>query len=109
MRIWDLPPEKLCRSHLLGEHRELHAIWNILTEGKKGYRKHPETKRWEGKLAALYNRHEELVSEIENREYNHKSPLKKDKVSGDIVQDKRVNTIEQQIEILKKKGCNCKY
>jgi hypothetical protein len=24
MRIWDLPPERLCRQHLLGEHREGH-------------------------------------------------------------------------------------
>lgn len=34
MRIWDLSPKRLCRNHLLGEHRELHAIW---AGGKKGY------------------------------------------------------------------------
>ncbi|UCD87532.1 MAG: hypothetical protein JSV01_07210 [Desulfobacterales bacterium] len=45
MRIWDIPPEKLCRHHLLGEHYELHALWAILTRGKKGYSKHPETMR----------------------------------------------------------------
>ncbi len=32
MRIWDIPPKLLCRNHLLGEHRELHAIWSILTQ-----------------------------------------------------------------------------
>ena len=32
MRTWDIPPEKLCRQHLLGEHRELHAIWSIITK-----------------------------------------------------------------------------
>ena len=42
MRIWDVPPECLCRQHLLGEHRELHAIWTILTTGKTGYTRHPE-------------------------------------------------------------------
>ena len=36
MRIWDIAAHKLCRNHLLGEHRELHAIWSILTTGKKG-------------------------------------------------------------------------
>jgi len=41
MRIWDIPPRKLCRNHLLGEHRELHAIWSILIRSKKGYLKHP--------------------------------------------------------------------
>ena len=29
MRVWDISTEKLCKNHLLGEHRELHAIWNI--------------------------------------------------------------------------------
>lgn len=26
MRIWDLPPEQLCRAHLLGEHGEPHTV-----------------------------------------------------------------------------------
>jgi len=50
MRIWDIAPEKLCRNHLLGEHRELHAVWAILTKDKKGYSRHPEVLRWKGKL-----------------------------------------------------------
>lgn len=45
MRIWDISPGKLCKNHLLGEHRELHAIWTVITENKKGYSKHPETIR----------------------------------------------------------------
>ena len=64
MRIWDVDPALLCRSHLLGEHRELHAIWTILSEDRRGYRSHPETIRWEGKLAALSRRHDELVAEM---------------------------------------------
>jgi len=31
MRIWDIPANKLCTKHLLGEHSELHGLWNILT------------------------------------------------------------------------------
>lgn len=77
MRIWDqIHPRNLCRQHLLGEHRELHAIWRILTKDRDGYRHHPEVKRWEGRLGALYIRHEMLVKEIERRGYNHRSPLK---------------------------------
>jgi hypothetical protein len=58
-----------------GEHRELHAIWNILTQNKSGYSRHPETLRWKGKLAALYLRHEELVYEMISRNYHHKTEL----------------------------------
>ena len=56
-------PDRFCRAHLLGEHRELHAIWSVLTGDKAGYRKHPETLRWENRLAALYARHTALVED----------------------------------------------
>jgi hypothetical protein len=64
MRIWDIPSEKLCRNHLLGEHRELHAVWSILINIKKGYAHHPKTVRRKGKQKALYVRHEQLVKEM---------------------------------------------
>ncbi|MFC1479921.1 pyrimidine dimer DNA glycosylase/endonuclease V [Candidatus Omnitrophota bacterium] len=108
MRIWDIPTSKLCRNHLLGEHRELHAIWNILTKGKKGYSHHPETLRWAGKLKALYLRHEEEVKEMEKRGYNHKSPLTQKKATGKNRQDTYVDSIRAQKSILKKKGCGCR-
>ena len=108
MRIWDIPPSKLCTKHLLGEHRELHAIWNILTQNKSGYSKHPETLRWKGKLAALYLRHEELVEEMLSRKYNHKTELDKKYATGNLSQNQFVNTYDEQINILKNKGCKCK-
>jgi len=77
MRIWDVPPKKLCRAHLLGEHRELHAIWSVIVNGKKGYARHPETLRWKGKLKAFFERHEALVVEMSNRGYRHRSLLAK--------------------------------
>mgnify|MGYP003854757195 CR=1 FL=1 len=107
MRIWDIPPEKLCNRHLLGEHRELHAIWTILTKGKKGYINHPETKRWIGKLKALFLRHEQLVKEMNRRGYKHKSPLDKNLAKGSSKQKEFVDSIEKQIEILKNKNCQC--
>ncbi len=108
MRIWDIEPEKLCRQHLLGEHRELHATWSILTNDKKGYRGHPEVKRWVGKLKALYKRHESLVEEMLKRGYNHKSPLDEKLAVGKDTQDEYVDTIPQQVKILKDKGCDCR-
>lgn len=109
MRIWDLPPSGLCRQHLLGEHRELHAIWKVLTENKTGYSKHPETIRWRGKLKALYKRHEELAQEMERRGYKHGTPLDKKLALGKATQDAYVHTPEEQREIIRRKGCGCRF
>jgi len=108
MRIWDLEPRILCRKHLLGEHRELHAIWSILTNGKKGYSRHPETMRWRGKLCALYKRHLKLVAEMKRRGYNHASPLDKRLAVGSGIQREFVHSIPEQKTILADKGCECK-
>jgi hypothetical protein len=107
MRIWDVPVDRLCRSHLLGEHRELHAIWNIITQGKKGYATHPETKRWIGKLHALYRRHEEQVREIERRGWRHGSPLDEALAVGLAYQDAFVTAVEEQKKMLTERGCGC--
>jgi len=108
MRIWDLPPERLCRNHLLGEHRELHAIWSILTNNKTGYSRHPEVIRWRGRLKALYLRHQILVKEMNNRGYRHNSPLLKKLATGLVKQDLQVDSYEDQIRNLKEKKCGCK-
>ena len=107
MRIWDIPPEKLCRNHLLGEHRELHALWSILTQGKRGYSKHPETIRWKGKRKALYLRHEALVKEMAARSYKHHSPLAAKLATGASQQNAYVDSCEEQVRILRRKECNC--
>lgn len=107
MRIWDIPPSKLCARHLLGEHRELHGLWYILTQNKPGYSKHPETLRWKGKLAALYLRHKELVIEMKKRNYHHYSLLDKSLATGRSIQEKFVNSYDEQLKILKEKGCKC--
>jgi hypothetical protein len=107
MRIWDISPKKLCRNHLLGEHRELHAIWSVLVNGKKGYAHHPETLRWKGKLKALYGRHDALVVEMSNRGYRHRSPLAKRAATGGAKQTIFVDRPREQIVILRNKGCQC--
>ncbi len=108
MRIWDLPPEILCRQHLLGEHRELHGLWNILTLGKRGYSLHPETLRWVGKQAALYARHQALVDEIQKRGYNHNSPLNKKLATGKRKQSEFLISPRGQRKLLREKGCDCR-
>ncbi len=107
MRIWDIEPCRLCRNHLLGEHRELHCIWVVLTQGKKGYSRHPETLRWRGRLKALYLRHGLLVAEMERRGYRHKSPLDRRLATGLAMQDKFIDTPRRQIELLLAKKCGC--
>jgi hypothetical protein len=92
---------------LLGEHRELHAIWSVLVNGKKGYACHPETLRWRGKLRALYSRHDALVHEMALRGYRHRTPLPKTLARGSGVQRVFVATRRAQIEILKQKRCPC--
>jgi hypothetical protein len=107
MRIWDLEPGQLCRSHLLGEHRELHAVWTVLTEGRSGYARHPEVLRWRGKLAALYARHESLVAEMRRRGYNHASPLDVRRATGEAGQDEHLASPAEQLALLAAKGCGC--
>lgn len=107
MRIWDLPPKALCRNHLLGEHRELHAIWVILTENRSGYRSHPETLRWVGKLAALYKRHALLVKAMKWRGYQHHSPLDARQAKGKLKQNSFVDSIKRQRILLRNKACTC--
>jgi len=108
MRIWDIPTEKLCRQHLLGEHRELHALWVILTQGRRGFAHHPETLRWRGKLRALYWRHEELAAEMGRRGYGHATPLPREEATGLARQDEYKDTPAEQIKILQGKGCGCR-
>ena len=107
MRIWDVPPSLLCRQHLLGEHRELHGLWRILTENRQGYSHHPETRRWRGKLAALYQRHEALTEEMARRGYRHASPLDQRQATGSEVQNDYVDPLDAQFVILRNKGCDC--
>ncbi len=108
VRIWDVPPEALCRQHLLGEHRELHGLWNVLTQGKQGYAKHPETLRWVGKEAALLARHELLVAEMVARGYRHASPLEGRLAKhSKAKQDAFVDPLDEQWRLLAAKPCPC--
>lgn len=107
MRIWDIHPSQLCDKHLLGEHRELHCLFNILTQNLKGYSQHPETLRWVGRTKALYNRHDDLVREMRRRNFNHQSPLADVPLEGPENIDRFLDSVPRQINILREKGCKC--
>ena len=107
MRVWDVDPALLCRAHLLGEHRELHAVWNVLTLNRTGYARHPETLRWQGRLRALFERHEQLVAEMGRRGYQHRSPLDAALATGLAVQDRFVDPPDRQLDLLRAKPCPC--
>lgn len=108
MRIWDIEPSRLCRQHLLGEHRELHSAWVVITQGKKGFAHHPEVMRWRGKLRALYLRHDALAAEMARRGYQHGTPLDESLATGPAVQGVYVDTPEEQEAILRERGCECR-
>jgi len=82
-------------------------MWSTLTQGRKGSSNHPETKRWKGKVKALFHVHEAIVQEMLARGYNHESPLDKKLAKGKRVQDEFVDPVERQVKILKQKRCCC--
>ena len=87
-----MDPKAMCKNHLLGEHLELHMLAGCLRKGKNinGY--------IEGGLvdpAILITRHDELVSEMKRRGYNHFSPIEglpQNLVNGQI--DREANRLE---------------
>lgn len=79
VRVWCVPVQVLDRQHLLGEHVELHVIFNAITKLKQGFhagwQKHPQTLRFIEHLGMLVDRHDQQVEEMRRRGYRHKSPL----------------------------------
>lgn len=72
MRMWMIDPEIMCRQHLLGEHVEIHMFIGCINKGMnlKGY-----LEKGLIEPISIFERHEELVKEMENRGYKHNSPL----------------------------------
>ena len=65
-------PEIMCRAHLLGEHAEIHMFIGTIKRGNsvKGY-----LEKGLLEIHNLYERHDELVREMKNRNYKHDSPI----------------------------------
>ncbi len=67
-----VPPRKMCRKHLLGEHVEIHMAVATLRLGRSvtGF-----LDKGLLDLSMLRSRHDELVCEMQRRGYRHASPL----------------------------------
>ncbi len=67
-----VPPRKMCRKHLLGEHVEIHMVVATLRLGKSvaGF-----LEKGLLELHNLHRRHDQLVTEMLRRGYRHRSPL----------------------------------
>jgi len=72
MRMWMVNPKILCQKHLFGEHVELHMFIGTLKRkiSISGYIKNNLLE-----ILSIEQRHSELLTEIIDRKYNHKSPL----------------------------------
>lgn len=100
-RMWNVNPKKMCRQHLLGEHKELHQAVGSL---RKGRSLEGHIKKGQLEIHNIRARHTQLVKEMKSRGYNHKSPLKTfiSKKAGNI--NKKANEKE-----LAKRCKNCKF
>lgn len=80
MRTWMVDPSIMCRAHLLGEHREIHALVGMLNKAATTM---PKLKPAVVGLIihrciepqSLAERHEELVFEMLARGWNHYTPF----------------------------------
>lgn len=88
-------PEKMCRNHLLGEHKELHQLIGSLNKGRsvEGH-----VMKGQIEIHSIKKRHKELVQEMIKRGYKHFSPLKKfkDYRAG------KVNISENEKELIRR-------
>lgn len=109
MRIWheELIP-KLCQKHLCAMWREGLGCYKIITENKKGYRNHPATQEFINCPLALFNRLQKIRSEMLTRGYHPKLLPEIGSYGFQRSKVKQWQSLEQQIEILKAKGCKCK-
>lgn len=87
--------------------REGLGAYKIITEGKKGYRNHPAVKEWIGSDKSLWRVLNITRMEMLNRGY-HPKPMPEPVLNLKMTKYKRWQTLQEQIEVLKSKGCKCK-
>jgi hypothetical protein len=105
MRVWnEINPSRLCRNHLLAEHREILCIWSVITNNKKGYSKHPETVRYRNNLSSLLYRHNLILKESVSRGYNFKNLPNSDSITP---LDSKTESWDNQELSLSSKNCDC--
>ena len=78
MRMWMIPPEYLCRQHLLAEHSECHYA-KMMVEGERKTcgRRDLDWYKDHGfiEIQSIKSRHDALVEEMLRRGYKHHTPM----------------------------------
>lgn len=100
--MWLINTEIMCRQHLLGEHLECHMFVSHINK-QKSIRGYLDNNLLEP--LSLTKRHNQLVKEMIQRGYHHKSPLNTvnlSYLSG--VKDWKINIDRSLKELLKR--CN---
>jgi hypothetical protein len=89
--------------------REGLGAYKIITENKKGYRNHPATQEFIDAPYELWRRLGLVREEMLKRKYHPKDMPKKPYPLSvpEYEPIKEWQTLEEQIEILKAKGCKC--
>lgn len=106
MRIWheQLIPN-LCVKHFVALWREALGAYKIIAENKKGYRNHPATQEFIECPEQLHDILCLVKEESKKRGYNFKDVPERVVFGGE---RRPWQTLEEQIEWLKTKGCNCR-
>ena len=91
MRMWMVPPSKMCDQHLLGEHIELHMLVGTLKREKSvaGYVANNLIEP-----LSIIDRHSALVDEMTARGMNHKSALEQPNLAY-LPQEQRIATVDR--------------
>ena len=101
MRSWfPIPAHRLDNKRLRGEHNELLIMGRSIFKIIKGWRNHPETKRWVGHSVVMKARHDEVAAEMVRRGMNHQSPWPEELV---IKTETELPGLIEPIEIMLKK------
>lgn len=97
MRMWNVPVEKLCRQHLLGEHQETHSFVGCIKKGTslKGY-----IDKGLVEVHNIRNRHDLLAEEMLKRGYKHLSPLQEFTCqdAGYVNSEQNINELHRRCE-----------
>lgn len=116
--MWMIDPELMCKQHIAGEHRELHALKGSLERTKPKYdncekhRKNLTTLAEAGliELKSLKEKHEELAKHLEN----HDSPigeiptmeyLPEEAARAEVDRNKAVRDLIDRPEACRPEGC----
>lgn len=99
---WPIPATELDDRRLLGEHNELLIMARAIAGLNRGYRNHPETRRWMGHSKAMKRRHDELAAEMIRRGFRHRSPWPDDLVF-ESDSDEWPSTFWEPLEVMRSK------